>query len=59
MEDAAKFKDKLEVKQRAVRKFKEKEKIEHHPAYFEKWKNPYDKQEYWKYNHKYFEKDKV
>jgi hypothetical protein len=32
----------LEEKQRAIRRFKEKNKIAHVPAYFEEWKNPDD-----------------
>ena len=55
---AASEKDRLETKQRAVRKYKEKNKIEHKPAYFEEWHNPEDDQIYFRYNHKYFEEDR-
>ncbi|MFO0118109.1 MAG: hypothetical protein ACK521_11030 [bacterium] len=35
-------KDRLEQKQRAVRRMKEEHHIEHKAAFFEEWKNPYD-----------------
>lgn len=39
---AADHKDYLEAKQRAVRKYREENNIEHRPAYFEPWENPAD-----------------
>jgi hypothetical protein len=49
----------LEEKQRAIRRYKEKNKISHVPAYFEEWKNPDDlEQTYYRYNAKYFENDR-
>ena len=55
---AAKEKDRLEKKQRAARKEREKNKIEYHPAYFKTYQNPEDDQEYFVYNGKYFEEDR-
>jgi hypothetical protein len=50
----------LEEKQRAIRRYKEKNKIAHLPAYFEEWKNPDDpEQVYYRYNGKYFENDRI
>lgn len=58
MINAAKQKERLEEKQRAVRKYREKNEIEHEAAYFvEKW-NEEDKQNYFVYNGKYFEEDR-
>jgi len=42
MKLAAKEKDRLEVKQRAVRKLKEDLKLEHKPTFFDPWMNPSD-----------------
>ena len=42
MKLAASEKNRLEEKQRAVRKYNEKHNIEHKPAYFDEWKNPDD-----------------
>lgn len=39
---ATQEKNRLEEKQRAVRKYKEKMGIEHQPSYFDEWKNPTD-----------------
>ncbi len=57
---AADEKTRLEEKQRAIRKYKEKSKIEHKPAYFEEWKNPEDpEQTYFRYNGRYWEEDRL
>jgi hypothetical protein len=59
MTRAADEKARLEEKQRAVRKYMEKTKIEHKPAYFEEWKNPDDKDMvYYRYNGRYWEQDR-
>lgn len=51
-------KHRLEEKQRAVRKYNEKNNFEPKPYYFEEWQNPDDpSQVYYKYNGLYFEKD--
>ena len=56
---AADEKTRLEEKQRAVRRYKEKNKLSHTPAYFEEWPNPDDpEQVYYRYNGKYFEHDR-
>ncbi len=56
---AAFEKNRLEEKQRAVRKYNEKNKIEFKPSYFDEWKNPDDpEQTYYRYNGKYFEVDR-
>jgi hypothetical protein len=52
---AAQEKDRLETKQRAVRKMREDMHLEHRPAFFKEWENPYDNQVYFVYNGKYFE----
>lgn len=57
MNEAAKEKDRLEQKQRAVRKEREKNNIEFKPSYFKTYLNPEDDQEYFVYNHLYFEED--
>ena len=57
MKAAAYEKNRLEEKQRVMRRYKEKFNIEHTPFYFEEWKNPDDDQIYYRYNHTYFEKD--
>ena len=59
MKLAAKEKDKLEVKQRAVRKLMEDNKIPYKPTFFEPWENPYDGKLYHIYNGKYFEHCRV
>jgi len=52
-------KKRLEEKQRAVRKYKEKNHIEHIPFYFVEAPNVYDNNEnYWRYNSLYFENDR-
>ena len=48
-------KERLEQKQRVVRRIKEEHHIEHKAAFFEQWKNPYDDQVYFVYNNRYFE----
>ena len=55
MKTASEEKDRLEQKQRAVRKIREELNIEHKPLFFEKWDNPFDGQLYYVYNYKYFE----
>ncbi|TNV85646.1 hypothetical protein FGO68_gene6666 [Halteria grandinella] len=56
---AASEKNRLEEKQRAVRRYKEKNGIEHKPVYFDEWKNPDDPENiYYKYNGTYFERDR-
>jgi hypothetical protein len=53
-------KHRLEEKQRAIRKYNEKNGIEPKPYYFEEWKNPDDpSQIYYRYNGKYFENDSI
>jgi hypothetical protein len=44
MKLAADEKNRLEEKQRAVRKYNEKHKIEQEPFYFDAWKNPDDEE---------------
>ena len=56
---AADEKTRLEEKQRSVRKYMEKKKIEHKPSYFEEWKNPDDNDVvYYRYNNLYWEQDR-
>lgn len=55
MQTASTEKDRLEQKQRVVRKLKEEMKMEHEPMFFKPWDNPFDGQLYFVYNHKYFE----
>ena len=53
-------KNRVEEKQRAVRKYNESNQIEPEPHYFEKWSNPDDSsQTYYLYNGLYFEKDRI
>ena len=60
MKLAAEEKNRLEEKQRAVRKYNEKFNIEHRPCYFEEWVNPdHDSEVYYRYNGKYWENDRV
>jgi len=57
---AAVEKNRLEEKQRAVRRYNEKTKTQVKPFYFEEWENPDDPTKvYYKYNNLYFEKDRV
>ena len=57
---AADEKNRLEEKQRAVRRYNEKHQIEHKPAYFEEWPNPDDNNEiYYRYNGLYWENDRA
>lgn len=59
MKTAAFEKNRLEEKQRSVRKYNEKFNIEHKPAYFEEWPNPDDdNQIYYRYNQLYWERDR-
>ena len=52
-------KNRLEVKQRLVKKYNDSHKIQHKPAYFDVWENPHDPgKTYYKYNNKYFEHDR-
>ncbi len=56
---AASEKNRLEEKQRGMRKYMEKKGIEYKPVYFDGWKNPDDpSQIYYRYNGTYFEKDR-
>lgn len=56
---AATEKNRLEEKQRAVRRYMEKHGQEHKPKYFDEWKNPEDPDNiYYIYNGLYFEKDR-
>lgn len=58
--EASDEKHRLEEKQRAVRKYNEKNKIEHTPSYFSEWANPDDDNKiYYRYNNLYWEKDRV
>ena len=58
MQLAASEKNRLEEKQRAVRKYNEKHKIDHKPAYFKEWANPNDNNQiYYVYNNLYWEQD--
>lgn len=50
-------KNRLEEKQRAVRRYMEKNNLEYKPVYFEEKFNPDDNQNYFMYNGTYFEKD--
>jgi hypothetical protein len=60
MNVAAEEKNRLEEKQRAVRKYNEKNKIEHKPVYFEEWPNPDDNNKiYYRYNSLYWEHDRA
>lgn len=60
MKLAADEKNRLEEKQRAVRKYNEKHNIEHKPFYFDEWKNPDDDSLiYYRYNGKYWEHDRA
>jgi len=60
MKLAADEKNRLEEKQRAVRKYNEKNNIEHKPFYFDEWKNPDDETlTYYRYNGKYWEEDRA
>ena len=59
MKTAATYKNMLEEKQRAVRRYREKNNIEYKPAYFYEELNSLDGVMYWKYNYLYFEHDKV
>lgn len=57
---AAEEKHKLEEKQRAVRRYMEKNKLMHKTKYFEEWLNPDDPGTlYYKYNGLYFEQDRT
>lgn len=40
MIEAGKEKERLEIKQRKIRKYKEENNIEHQPCYFKEWNNP-------------------
>ena len=52
-------KNRLEEKQRAIRRYDEKLGVEHKPVYFEQWMNPDDDSlTYYRYNGQYFEKDR-
>jgi hypothetical protein len=55
IKSASEAKNFLEVKQRAVRKYREGQKIEHEPLFFEPITNEADGLVYHVYNKKYFE----
>ena len=55
---AATEKERLEGKQRRVRKYKEANKMEHKPAYFEPKHIEQDDQIYFVYTQNYFEQDR-
>eukprot|EP00347_Sterkiella_histriomuscorum_P008454 403345039 len=59
MKTAAYEKNRLEEKQRVVRRYREKFNIEHKPVYFEEWKNTEDDMMYFRYNGTYFEQDRI
>jgi len=59
MKTASFEKDRLENRQRTFRKYNEAQGIKHVPRYFEEQFNERDNQKYWRYNQKYFEKDRV
>ena len=57
---AAEEKQRLEEKQRSVRRYNEKHSIDHQPQYFEEWKTPDDPDQiYYRYNGLYFENDSI
>ena len=58
LKEAAKFKDMLEEKQRAVRRWREHNEIEYKPSYFQEEKNEYDDLTYFRYNYKYWEEER-
>lgn len=51
-------KERLENKQRAVRKYNEINKIEHKPVYFEEQKEKVEGEPFWRYNQTYYENDR-
>ena len=55
MELAAAHKDRLEVKQRAFRKYLDQNYLEYQPQFFKKIFNKTDQKDYYIYNDKYFE----
>jgi oxysterol-binding protein 1 len=56
---AAVEKNRLEEKQRSVRRFNEKHHIVPKPFFFDEWTNPEDpEQTYYRYNERYFEKER-
>ncbi len=55
---AAKEKERLEIKQRADRKFREENGIDYVPSYFIQYHNDIDNQTYYVYNYQYFENDR-
>lgn len=56
---AAAEKDRLENRQRTFRRYYEANSIKKQPTYFHKKYNNSDGKEYWTYNNKYFEQDRV
>lgn len=58
MKQAQAEKDRLEIRQRSIRKYNESKEIDPKPRYFEKWDNPSDKQMYWRYKGNYWEHDR-
>jgi hypothetical protein len=59
MKLAAYEKERLENRQRTYRKYYEANGKHHEPRYFEKYINPSDEKEYWRYNNLYYERDRL
>ena len=55
MKAASIEKDRLEVKQRAVRRLREELGLSHKTVFFDPWNNPSDGLTYFVYNNRYFE----
>ncbi|SCU86152.1 LADA_0D12640g1_1 [Lachancea dasiensis] len=53
-DDAAKEKDRVEQKQRAARKRRDKEHVEYKPKWFVNTEHPVTKKKYWKFNEEYW-----
>ena len=59
MKLAASEKNRLEEKQRLIRRYREKSGNEHKPVYFDEQLNEEDGQIYQRYNYSYFEVDRL
>ena len=59
MKLAAAEKTRLEEKQRAVRKYNEHNHIEHKTVYFDKLPEKVNGEDFWMYNHSYYERDRA
>jgi hypothetical protein len=59
MKLAAKEKERLENRQRTFRKYYEATGKHHEARYFTKYRNERDGQDYWRYNNRYFEQDRL